>query len=40
MVFKHDLTQVSVWIKVFIIIILKPDSGVNPKKGSCHEWLA
>jgi hypothetical protein len=33
---QHKFTRVNVWIKVVIIIIWKPDSGVNPRQGLDH----
>jgi len=33
---QHEFTRVNVWIKVVIIIIWKPDSGVNPRQGLDH----
>jgi hypothetical protein len=35
---QHGLIQVSLWIKVIIIImVLKPDSGVYIRQCSSHE---
>jgi hypothetical protein len=30
---RYVLTWVSVWIKIIIIIVLKPDAGVNPEQS-------
>ena len=30
---QHELTWVNVWIKIVIIIVLKLNSGVDPRQG-------
>jgi hypothetical protein len=34
---QHRLTRVNVLMKVIIIIVLKPDSGVDTRQGSGHK---
>jgi hypothetical protein len=41
---SHELTRVNLWIKMVIIIVLKPHSGIDPRQGLDHElggstWL-
>jgi hypothetical protein len=42
---QYGLTKVNVWIKMIIILVLKPDSGIDSKQGLGHgsrgsTWLA